>query len=89
MLVQQARYNFGPGGLKHHRLLLPTGKHAQHNLCNRGYPVPRVTTERERDGRDLRALLWVGHSQADGGGVHDRAGLRTADTQGDPHVLAP
>ena len=25
MLVQQARYNFGPGGLKHHRLLLPPG----------------------------------------------------------------
>ena len=25
MLVQQARYNFGPGGRKHHRLLLPRG----------------------------------------------------------------
>jgi|SRR5947207_9457664 len=44
MLVQQARYNFGPGSLKHHRLLLSYGKHAQHNLCNRGHPVPRVIT---------------------------------------------
>ena len=38
MLVQQARNNFGSGGLKHHRLLLPSGKHAQHNLCISGLP---------------------------------------------------
>ena len=42
MLVQQARYNFGPGGLKHHRLLLPYGKHAQHNLCIGATPLHGV-----------------------------------------------
>src|SRR5215216_4338629 len=38
MLVQQARNNFGSGGLKHHRLLLPYGKHAQHNLVSGATP---------------------------------------------------
>jgi hypothetical protein len=53
MLVQQARYNFGPGGLKHHRLLLLPRKHAQHNLCNRGYPVHASPLGGRDDGRDL------------------------------------
>jgi hypothetical protein len=52
MLVQQARNNFGQGGPKHHRLLLPYGKHAQHNLCIGITPARRVKWELV-DGRDL------------------------------------
>jgi tetratricopeptide (TPR) repeat protein len=57
MLVQQARYNFGPGGLKHHRRLVADARAANDE------PAPWQETVRTQGYRDAGAADRIGEGQ--------------------------